>query len=210
MVTGTTMGDRGRARVDVVGMGPAGPGLITARTLALIDEADVVLLRTDRHPSAHAFGGAHTFDQHYERADSFDQVYLAIVTDVIGAALAGRGPEAGPDGCEGGLRGARIADRGRANGVPAQGAPGGGGRDRRPGGPSGGLLPRPGLYPVGGRPGGRRGRGRRRGVVRGGGRRPVGAVAGGPVLEQIGAVGHQAVGGVGTVRPGHRPPPPRA
>ena len=74
-------------RIDVVGMGPAGPGLITAHTLAVVARADVVFLRTTRHPSAEAFAGARSFDLHYERADSFDEVYRAIVADIVAATL---------------------------------------------------------------------------------------------------------------------------
>jgi tetrapyrrole methylase family protein / MazG family protein len=78
-------------------MGPAGPGLITADTLTVIARADVVFVRTGRHPSAGAFPGARSFDAHYERADSFDDVYRAIVVDVVAAARgtaggAGAGP----------------------------------------------------------------------------------------------------------------------
>jgi tetrapyrrole methylase family protein/MazG family protein len=69
-------------------MGPAGPELITADALAVIAQADVVFLRTARHPSATAFPGARTFDQHYERADSFEDVYRAIVVDLVAAAMA--------------------------------------------------------------------------------------------------------------------------
>jgi tetrapyrrole methylase family protein / MazG family protein len=76
-------------RIDVVGLGPAGPELITAETLTLIAAADAVFLRTSRHPSAGEFPGADTFDHHYERAETFDEVYRAIVGDVVAAASAG-------------------------------------------------------------------------------------------------------------------------
>jgi tetrapyrrole methylase family protein/MazG family protein len=82
-------------------MGPAGPELITANTLAVIARADVVFLRTSRHPSAEAFAGAGSFDLHYERAESFDQVYRAIVADIVAATsvaaagVAGRHPGQG-------------------------------------------------------------------------------------------------------------------
>ncbi len=39
-------------RIDVVGLGPAGPDLMTAGTLALLASADRVFLRTGRHPAA--------------------------------------------------------------------------------------------------------------------------------------------------------------
>jgi tetrapyrrole methylase family protein/MazG family protein len=77
----------GGARIDVVGLGPAGPELITAGTLDLMAGADTVLLRTRRHPSAEGFAGAGSFDHHYEAADRFEQVYEAIVEDLVAAAL---------------------------------------------------------------------------------------------------------------------------
>lgn len=73
--------------IDVVGLGPAGPELITAGTLASMAAAPAVFLRTSRHPSAAGFPGAHTFDHHYDGADTFDEVYRAIVADLLLAAL---------------------------------------------------------------------------------------------------------------------------
>lgn len=75
-----------RPRVVVVGLGPGDPGLVTAGTLAEIDRVAVRFLRTDRHPSAHLVAGAHTFDHHYDSADTFDAVYEAICTDLVAAA----------------------------------------------------------------------------------------------------------------------------
>ena len=80
-------------RIDVVGLGPAGPELITASTLAILAEAEQVFLRTGRHPAAVAVEGARTFDHHYESADTFDDVYRTIVEDLIVAAGSG-GPVA--------------------------------------------------------------------------------------------------------------------
>lgn len=78
-------------RIDVVGLGPAGPELITAGTLAVLASADQVLLRTLRHPAARSVARAHSFDHHYESADTFDEVYRAIVDDLVAAALSGAG-----------------------------------------------------------------------------------------------------------------------
>ncbi len=80
-------------RIDVVGLGPAGPELITAGTQELLASAHQVFLRTGRHPAAEAAPGARTFDHHYERADTFDDVYRTIVDDLVTAAAAG-GPVA--------------------------------------------------------------------------------------------------------------------
>jgi tetrapyrrole methylase family protein/MazG family protein len=76
----------GRSRIDVVGLGPAGPELITAGALKLLTGAERVYLRTTRHPAASVVPRARSFDHHYEAADSFEEVYRAIVADLVGAA----------------------------------------------------------------------------------------------------------------------------
>ncbi len=74
-------------RIDVVGLGPAGPELVTAEARRLMTEAPAVFLRTRRHPAAVLHPDAPAFDHHYESADTFDQVYRAIVDDVVAGAL---------------------------------------------------------------------------------------------------------------------------
>lgn len=76
------------ARIVVVGLGPAGPELLTAEAIAEIERIPVRYLRTERHPSASAVPGATTLDHHYERAARFDEVYPAIVEEVVAAAEA--------------------------------------------------------------------------------------------------------------------------
>ncbi len=66
-----------------MGLGPAGPELITAQTLDLMAGADAVFLRTHRHPAAAGYPDARTFDYHYERAGTFDEVYQAIVANLV-------------------------------------------------------------------------------------------------------------------------------
>ncbi len=83
----------GGPRIDVVGLGPAGPELLTVGTMALLDGADQVFLRTTRHPAATAVAGARSFDHHYEASDTFDDVYRSIVDDLVEAAVTG-GPVA--------------------------------------------------------------------------------------------------------------------
>ena len=79
----------GGPRIDVVGLGPAGPDLVTAGTLALLGGDGQVFLRTSRHPAASVVAGPRSFDHHYERADTFDDVYRAIVADLVDAAVSG-------------------------------------------------------------------------------------------------------------------------
>ena len=78
-------------RIVVVGLGPGDPGLVTTATLDAIatvgsGQPDRRFLRTERHPSAHLVDAATTFDHHYENASSFDEVYRAVVDDLVTAA----------------------------------------------------------------------------------------------------------------------------
>ena len=75
-------------RVTVVGLGPGGPELVTAGTLAAIEAAPVRFLRTSRHPSASLVGGATSFDDLYDRADTFADVYAAIADRLAEAAAS--------------------------------------------------------------------------------------------------------------------------
>lgn len=76
-------------RITVVGLGPAGPDLVTAETLDLIAACDRRYLRTARHPAARVVAGAVAFDDVYEASDSFDAVYKTIAARLIEAAADG-------------------------------------------------------------------------------------------------------------------------
>ncbi len=78
-------------RIDVVGLGPAGPELITTEARDLMDGAAVLVLRTHRHPAASGYGSAPSFDHHYEAAETFDEVYSSIVGDLVASATEGPG-----------------------------------------------------------------------------------------------------------------------
>ncbi|MGE3620262.1 MAG: MazG nucleotide pyrophosphohydrolase domain-containing protein [Acidimicrobiia bacterium] len=70
-------------RIVVAGLGPGGPDLVTAGTLALIERIPVRRLRTARHPAAAVVASAATFDHHYEHAERFDEVYERVVADLV-------------------------------------------------------------------------------------------------------------------------------
>ncbi|MGH9223797.1 MAG: MazG family protein [Acidimicrobiales bacterium] len=78
------------AQVVVVGLGPAGPDLLTVAAGTAIERAAVRFLRTSRHPAAVAVVGAVTFDSLYDRADTLDEVYAGIV-DALAEAAASEG-----------------------------------------------------------------------------------------------------------------------
>jgi tetrapyrrole methylase family protein/MazG family protein len=75
-----------RPVVHAVGLGPAGPDLVTAGTVELIGRIPHRFLRTTRHPAAPVVGRAASFDEVYEHAVTMDDVYPAIVEAVVTAA----------------------------------------------------------------------------------------------------------------------------
>ena len=76
------------ARVVVVGLGPAGPELMTAAARSAIDGARHRYLRTARHPAAEAVRDFRSFDDLYDATASFEEVYAGIVDALVEAATA--------------------------------------------------------------------------------------------------------------------------
>ena len=74
--------------IVVVGLGPAGPELITAQTRLLLDGDDPLWLRTRVHPAADGIDAAGSFDHVYESADTFEEVYSTIVEQLVAEASA--------------------------------------------------------------------------------------------------------------------------
>jgi tetrapyrrole methylase family protein/MazG family protein len=79
-----------RPHITVVGLGPAGSDLLTTSAAELLGGPAAVFLRTARHPAAAGVVGARTFDALYETGDTFEEVYAAIVEELV--AAAGSGP----------------------------------------------------------------------------------------------------------------------
>ena len=80
------------ANLDVVGLGPGHPSLLTAATSELLASGRRVILRTRHHPTVPALNGSDSFedcDDLYRAGASFDDVYAAIVERVLAAATAG-------------------------------------------------------------------------------------------------------------------------
>ncbi|HUY17131.1 MAG TPA: MazG family protein [Acidimicrobiales bacterium] len=73
--------------VRVVGLGPGTLDHVTLRTQSLLTSSPVVRLRTREHPSAASFGDLESYDEFYESASSFDDLYSAIVDDLVALAL---------------------------------------------------------------------------------------------------------------------------
>ena len=72
--------------ITVVGLGPGSPLLITEHTKTAIAESSSRFLRTAQHPSAFLVPNATTFDDIYDTADRFSDVYEHIANTLIEAA----------------------------------------------------------------------------------------------------------------------------
>ncbi len=79
-----------RPTVVVVGLGPAGPDLLTTAAVNALSSIPNRYLRTTHHPAARAVAGAVSFDSVYESAASLDDVYAGIV-DALAEAAAEHG-----------------------------------------------------------------------------------------------------------------------
>lgn len=73
-------------RVTIVGLGPGGPEYVTTQTVDAIAAIEHRFLRTTRHPSASLVPDAVSFDDVYEAADTFADVYTEIVERLVTAA----------------------------------------------------------------------------------------------------------------------------
>ena len=72
--------------ITIVGLGPGDAGLITRQAWHLLSTADTIYLRTGRHPAV-ADLPTHlkrqTFDEIYQSAERFDEVYRRIAAEVL-------------------------------------------------------------------------------------------------------------------------------
>lgn len=75
-------------KVVVCGLGPGGVEHVTEETRQRIAAVSPRFVRTHQHPSAHLVPEATSFDAIYDARDRFDQVYRAIVEELVAAAVA--------------------------------------------------------------------------------------------------------------------------
>ncbi len=78
---------RSKPTVTVAGLGPGRPGAMTEETRELLGRPGPRFVRTRRHPTAGEIDDARAFDDLYDRAESFHQVYEAIGDLVATAAI---------------------------------------------------------------------------------------------------------------------------
>lgn len=79
-----------QARIHVVGLGPGAIDQIGLGNMRVLEEASELFLRTASHPAVkwldHKQIEYRTFDELYEREESFHQVYEQIVSELMNAA----------------------------------------------------------------------------------------------------------------------------
>ncbi len=73
-------------RITIVGLGPAGPELITPETLARIETSQRCFLRTRVHPAATGLPDVESFDDLYESSATFADVYRSIADSLVDEA----------------------------------------------------------------------------------------------------------------------------
>lgn len=72
--------------ITIVGLGPGDAGLITRQAWHLLSAADVVYLRTARHPAVAELPPhlqRHSFDEIYQSSEQFDEVYRRIADEIL-------------------------------------------------------------------------------------------------------------------------------
>lgn len=79
--------------IRVVGLGPGDAEHLTRRTYELLRDAPVARLRTRVHPAAAALPDVASYDDLYESAATFDELYRGIVADLIALATTAPGGE---------------------------------------------------------------------------------------------------------------------
>lgn len=78
--------------ITIVGLGPGDPGMITRAAWETITTTRVLYLRTAVHPTVAALPAhvvVHAFDDLYEQAERFDEVYEQIADSLIARARGG-------------------------------------------------------------------------------------------------------------------------
>jgi tetrapyrrole methylase family protein/MazG family protein len=72
--------------ITIIGLGPGDASQLTREAWSLLAKADEVYLRTERHPTVQGLPPElvlHSFDDRYDQAESFDQLYDKIAEEVV-------------------------------------------------------------------------------------------------------------------------------
>jgi tetrapyrrole methylase family protein/MazG family protein len=86
-IAGWNFSFKGRSMsITIIGLGPGDPRHLTREAWEVLETADEVWLRTERHPTVAGLPPhltVHSFDALYEEAQDFSQVYEAIAAEVL-------------------------------------------------------------------------------------------------------------------------------
>ena len=111
------------AGITLIGLGPGDIGQVTRAAWEVLAAADEIWLRTGQHPVVAQLprqDALHTFDYLYEEKESFEDVYAAIVDDIMQRSRRPQGVVYAVPGdpfiAE--ATGPEIARRARAEGIP--------------------------------------------------------------------------------------------
>ena len=111
--------------ITLLGLGPGDPALLTRQAWELLGSLHEIYLRTRMHPVVESFPDrlqVHSFDDLYERGESFAEVYAQIVEQVLALGRRAEGVVYAVPGhpfvAE--ATGPEIARRARLEGIPVQ------------------------------------------------------------------------------------------
>ncbi len=109
--------------ITLLGLGPGNPNQLTREAWEVLSTAREVYLRTGKHPTVAGFPAGlvvHTFDDFYEQAETFEEVYERIVARVLELGSRPEGVVYAVPGhpfvAE--ITGREIARRARGQGIP--------------------------------------------------------------------------------------------
>jgi len=80
------------AQITILGLGPGDAGLLTRQAWEVLQQVDVLYLRTAIHPTVAALPPQlelRAFDALYESAGAFGEVYEQIAAELVDRAAAG-------------------------------------------------------------------------------------------------------------------------
>lgn len=73
--------------IKIIGLGPGAPEALTVGALMLLENSDNIFFRTEIHPTVDFIKEKdikfETYDEYYNKYDSFDDVYMNIAKDLI-------------------------------------------------------------------------------------------------------------------------------
>jgi tetrapyrrole methylase family protein/MazG family protein len=82
-----------KSKIIIVGLGPGNPGDLTNEALKVLAESSTIYLRTAKHPTVPFLPTEphyESFDDIYDRCETFDQVYQTIVKSLLELASKGQ------------------------------------------------------------------------------------------------------------------------